>query len=322
MVPLLHPQHHGLPFALTLELHTSPAAAAERAGAQPPQRAAPGAALDRSLYELHYVLGGSGQLVRPGSTEELQAGDAVLMHAGAAACSAVTAAPGDASSSTQDADLAAPFAMAELVFHMPRHLFEQQRQQQEQHEEQQHCEQLMLQSASLGPLLQQQQQPGGAAGEKGYLSEAYLDALLAGARETARQALLGGSAASGDEGEQQQAEQQHGAQPPSSSSSSSSRIQLPSALQAAVAGLQAGWQQQLQQRTCPVTKRSLSELTAFRLPNQSNRLAVQFDPFSRPQVRPRPAFVSLHFLLLPIAIARRLCLLHFFTPFSLLPLYL
>ena len=80
--------------------------------------------------------------------------------------------------------------------------------------------------------------------------------------------------------------------------------------------------QQLQQRTCPVTKRSLAELTAFRLPNQSNRLAVQFDPFSRPQVRPRPAFVSLHFLLLPIAIARRLCLLHFFTPFSLLPLYL
>jgi hypothetical protein len=306
VVPLLHPQHHGLPFALTLELHTSPAIAAQRAaGATAPPRTAPGAALDRSLYELHYVLGGSGQLVRPGSTEDLQAGDAVLMHAGAAACSAAAATPdcGASSSSTADAGGEAPFAMAELVFHMPRRLFEQQRQQQEQREEQQHCEQLMLQSASLGPLLQQQQQPGSAAAEAGHLSEAYLDALLAGARETARQALLGCSPAFDDDGEQQQTEQQHGAQP-SSSSSSSSWFQMPSAMQAAVAGLQAWWQQQVQQGTCPVTKRSLAELTAFRLPNQSNRLAVQFDPYSRPQVPPACCCYSCCcFLMLPISIA-------------------
>lgn len=249
MVPLLHPQQHGLPFALTLELHTAPAP-------PPPPRDARSAA--DPVYALHYVLAGSGQLVRPhGAAEPLQAGDAVLMHAGAAAC---CAAAGGEGLGGADASLGAPVHMAELVALMPSQLFEQQ---------QQRGEQPGVQPSSLALPLPQPD--GGSGAPVQCLSEELAAALLAGAKATARQAVLYNQAAAAA------AAQRRPGTP-------SSPLQL---LQAAVGGLSAWWQAQ-QGRTCPVTKRTLAELTAFQLPNQSNRLAVQFDPFTQPQVRPLP----------------------------------
>ncbi|KAL4457712.1 hypothetical protein ABPG75_012577 [Micractinium tetrahymenae] len=296
VVPLLHPQQHGLPFLLTLELHSAAPAAAV---AQPPP------ALDRDLYALHYVLAGSGQLVRAsGGAEQLQAGDSVLMHSGAAACRA-----GSAGGSTDGPNLleGSPWQLAALVAYMPRQLFEQQQQQQQQQQGKQQQAQAgqpleeqawarMLHSARLQPLLQApssgNRADGGSSSSSSssssdaaaarQLPEEFVGALLAGARETARQLLL------------QDQQQQSGSESTnrsssrladsgSNSSSSSPGLPLPAAVQAAASSV-AGWWAEQQQRTCPVTKRTLSELTAFRLPNQTNRLAVQFDPFSRPQV--------------------------------------
>lgn len=256
-MPLLNPQQHGLPFALTLELHASQTAAAAEAR-HPPIGQLPH--LDRSVLALHYVLAGGGHLVRPGAAEELQAGDAVLMQSGAAACVAGLA-----------GSAAGPVALASLVTYMPQQLFDQAQQQQQQADE------LALQhAASLQPLLQH------ASDEAGVLPEAVVAELLAGAKETARQALFadppGQPATSSST-----AGSHDGDGSGSSSSTGSGGLRWPPFLQPLVSSLSSWWQRQ-QARTCPVTKRSLAQLTAFQLPNQTNRLAVQFDPYSRPQV--------------------------------------
>lgn len=282
MVPLLHPQQHGLPFLLTLELH----GAAPASTVAPPQPA-----LDRSLYALHYVLAGSGQLARAsGGTEQLQAGDSVLMHSGAAACRA-----GGAGASPDGAHMleGSPWQLAELVAYMPRQLFEQQQQgsKQQAQAEQQVNEQAwarMLQSARLQPLLAASSSSASVDASSGAaaaaeLPEQFVGALLAGARETARQLLLQDHEQQSASSKSPSSSSSRPAGSSSSDSSSSHGLQLPAAMQAAARNLTEWWAEQ-QQRTCPVTKRTLSELTAFRLPNQTNRLAVQFDPFSRPQV--------------------------------------
>lgn len=285
MVPLLHPQQHGLPFLLTLELH----GAAPASAVTPPPPT-----LDRDLYALHYVLAGSGQLVRSsGGAEQLQAGDSVLMHSGAAACRA-----GGAGATPDAAGLleGSPWQLAELVAYMPRHLFEQQQQQQQEKQqpqvEQQADEQAwarMLHSARLQPLLAPSSSSSSADASSGAtaaaeLPEQFVGALLAGARDTARQLLLQDheQQTSSSEGSSSSSTRPAGSRSDKSSGSSQG-LPLPAALQAAASSL-TGWWAEQQQRTCPVTKRTLSELTAFRLPNQTNRLAVQFDPFSRPQV--------------------------------------
>ena len=269
MVPLLHPQQHGLPFALTLELHAAPAAPAAAAAPLPPLPAAP----DRRVFALHYVLAGSGELRRPaGGAEQLQAGDAVLMHAGAAAVGAGAA--GAAGGSL------GPFQLAEVVAYLPQQLFEQQQQQQQQ-------------PAFVLPLLQHggdsdtsSSSSSGSSGGDGSsaagqrLSEELAAALLAGARDTARQAVRGTALPDAA------ASQQGSPQPqPSASASAGGPVgsRVVQLLQGAATRLADWWAAQ-QGRTCPVTKRRLAELTAFQLPNQSNRLAVQFDPYSRPQV--------------------------------------
>ncbi|KAI3436670.1 hypothetical protein D9Q98_006086 [Chlorella vulgaris] len=266
VVPLLHPQHHSLPFALTLELH---ARQPERYGdtaklPRPPQ-------LDPSVFALHYMLAGSGKLVRAGGSEQLQAGDAVLMQSGAAACCVADGDDEEEWSARQPAggSEAPAWHLAELVAYMPQELFRQPRQQTGQVP--------LLAAASLQPLLQH------ASTEVGTLPDSMARELLAGAKATARQALLGGegpgaqqdgSSSSGDEG---------GSSNSSSSSAGGSGERLLPFFQSAANSL-AGWWQQQQDRTCPVTKRTLAELTAFQMPGQTNRLAVQFDPFSRPEV--------------------------------------
>ena len=270
MVPLLHPQHHGLPFALTVELHAAPRGAAAAAGAAPQPPAAP----DRSLFALHYVLAGSGQLVRQGSSsaEPLQAGDAVLMHAGAAAVG--TGATDAAADSAGASSGLGPYQIAELVAYLPQELFEQQQAQQGKQQGQQAGQQ---QGSFTLPLLQQGSSSSSEAEQR--LSKELAAALLAGARDIARQAA---SAA----GFRQSAAAQQ--QPPAAESRSSSKaagaVGVLRLLRSAAASLADWWAVQ-QGRACPVTKRTLGELTAFQLPNQTNRLAVQFDPFSRPQVR-------------------------------------
>lgn len=286
VVPLLHPQQHGLPFLLTLELHCGAPAAA----VTPPP-----AVLDRSLYALHYVLAGSGELVRAsGGAEQLQAGDSVLMHSGAAACGGGGGGvPADAGHLLDGS----PWQLAELVAYMPRHLFEQQQQSKQPAQAEQQLNERewarMLHSARLQPLLASSSSSGGSGSSAtsvdaggaaaAQLPEEFVGALLAGARETARQLLLQDhdqqSSSSGDSASGSSRPAANG----SGNRSSSRGLPLPAALQAAASSL-AGWWAEQQQRTCPVTKRTLSELTAFRLPNQTNRLAVQFDPFSRPQV--------------------------------------
>ena len=280
VVPLLHPQHHGLPFALTVELHAAPRGAAAAAGAAPQPPAAP----DRSLFALHYVLAGSGQLVRQGSSgaEPLQAGDAVLMHAGAAAVG--TAATDAAADSAGASSGLGPYQIAELVAYLPQELFEQQQAQQGKQQGQQAGQQ---QGAFTLPLLQQgSSSSSGSSSSRSssskaehQLSEELAAALLAGARDIARQA------ASAADSRQSAAAQQ---QPPAAASRGSSEaagaVGVLRLLRSAAASLADWWAVQ-QGRACPVTKRTLGELTAFQLPNQTNRLAVQFDPFSRPQVR-------------------------------------
>lgn len=264
-MPLLHPTHHGLPFALTLELHAAqPAAAAVAAAPAPP----PG--LDRSVYALHYVLAGSGQLLRSGASEQLQAGDAVLMHSGAAACCAGAAEGSAGEDSASPGGSSSPAAadgwqLAELVAYMPQQLFEQQQQQAGEAEPRA--------AATLQPLMQQ------AGSTAGRLPEHVARQLLAGAKETARQALRGDSA-----GQQQQGQGQRDARSSGDEDAPGRGPQLlPFFLRAAASSLAEWWQQQ-QERTCPVTKRTLAELTAFRMPNQTNRLAVQFDPYTAPRV--------------------------------------
>lgn len=257
MVPLLTPQQHGLPFALTLELHAAPAP-----GAAPPPPP-PAAAADRSLFALHYVLAGQGQLVRPAGAEQLQAGDAVVMHAGAAACRAGGAGQAAAAAA------AGPYSLAELVAYMPQQLFEEL----DAGQQQQHAAAAAV-SASLPTLL-----PLAPGGSEQRLPPDLAAALLAGAKDTAQatlQALDDAEAA---------AEAAEAAQQPDGGGGAPAVQQL---LQAAAGSLAAWWRRQ-QGRTCPVTRKSLGELTAFRLPNQTNRLAVQFDPFSQPAVRPRGA---------------------------------
>ena len=283
VVPLLHPQAHGLPFLLTLELH--PAVPGGTAPAAPPP---PPLQLDRSLYTLHYVLGGAGELVRGsgGGGEPLQAGDAVLTHFGGAACRA--APPGAAAAEEAGAAnllAGSPWQLAELVAYLPRQLFEaeQQAAAAQQQLDAQRAGTQVLHAAGLQPLLlgAAGRSSGGGAAAVQPLPGEFVDALLAGARDTARKALLlhdeehGGVAAG---------QASTGSGPAAGGGSPAAGGLLQRAARAAASSLAAWWEAQ-QQRACPVAKRTLAELTAFRLPNQSNRLAVQFDPFSLPQVR-------------------------------------
>lgn len=266
-MPLLHPQHHSLPFALTLELH---ARQPERYGdtAKPPRPPQ----LDPSVFALHYVLAGSGKLVRAGGSEQLQAGDAVLMQSGAAAC---CVADGDdeeedwRTRQPSDGSEAPAWHLAELVAYMPQELFRQPRQQTGQVP--------LLAAASLQPLLQH------ASTEVGALPDSMARELLAGAKATARQALLGGEVPGAQQDGSSSSGDEDGSSNSSSSSAGGSGDRLLPFFQSAANSL-AGWWQQQQDRTCPVTKRTLAELTAFQMPGQTNRLAVQFDPFSRPEV--------------------------------------
>ncbi|PSC71611.1 cupin [Micractinium conductrix] len=282
VVPLLHPQAHGLPFLLTLELH--PAVPGGTAPAAPPP---PPLQLDRSLYTLHYVLGGAGELVRGsgGGGEPLQAGDAVLTHFGGAACRA--APPGAAAAEEAGAAnllAGSPWQLAELVAYLPRQLFEaeQQAAAAQQQLDAQRAGTQVLHAAGLQPLLlgAAGRSSGGGAAAVQPLPGEFVDALLAGARDTARKALLlhdeehGGVAAG---------QASTGSGPAAGGGSPAAGGLLQRAARAAASSLAAWWEAQ-QQRACPVAKRTLAELTAFRLPNQSNRLAVQFDPFSLPQV--------------------------------------
>ncbi len=262
MVPLLHPQHHGLPFALTVELHAAP----RQPAAHPPPPAAP----NRSLFALHYVLAGSGQLERQrgGSAEPLQAGDAVLMHAGAAAVGAGAASAAD---STQAGSGLGPYQIAELVAYLPQDLFDQQQTAQQGQQ---------AAGAFTLPLLQPSSSSSSGSSEaEQQLSEELAAALLAGARDTARQAADAAGSRSSLAGQQRQP-----AAADSGSGGPAAGMGMLQLLRSA-AGSLADWWAAQQGRECPVTKRTLAELSAFQLPNQTNRLAVQFDPFSRPQVR-------------------------------------
>jgi hypothetical protein len=199
------------------------------------------------------------------------------MHAGAAAVGAGAA--GAPSSSGASSGLG-PYQIAELVAYLPQELFEQQAGQQRQQQAQQQSGAFTL------PLLQQagSSNNGGTSSSgsdneaEQQLSEDLAAALLAGARDIARQAASAAGVGHSSDGQQQQ-------QPPAASRRRSEPggavVQL---VRSAAASLADWWAVQ-QGRACPVTKRTLGELTAFQLPNQTNRLAVQFDPFSRPQVR-------------------------------------
>ena len=95
-MPLLHPEQHGLPFALTLELHASSPAPSSSSSSPSPLVADAVDGGHDGAYTLHYILAGQGQLLQapePAAAavvRALQAGDAVLMPWGGAA---TTAAP-------------------------------------------------------------------------------------------------------------------------------------------------------------------------------------------------------------------------------------
>lgn len=69
-IPVLHPQQDGLPFSMTLELYSSCNAPCSSAMADKP---------DQDFFSLQYILDGTGQVLRPkGGTEAIRSGDSIL----------------------------------------------------------------------------------------------------------------------------------------------------------------------------------------------------------------------------------------------------
>ncbi|KAK9814608.1 hypothetical protein WJX72_008552 [[Myrmecia] bisecta] len=116
LVPLLQPEHDQLPFAMALEVYASPPE-------QPLASTRPGAS---GLYELRYILDGSGQVIaRDGRSETLAAGDSVLMPLGGAAFQAQSSklSHGSQTSAAANTPLGS-YQMACLVLVIPEELLE------------------------------------------------------------------------------------------------------------------------------------------------------------------------------------------------------
>eukprot|EP00887_Chlorella_sp_A99_P002662 scaffold6.g2662.t1 len=253
---------------------------------QPPLAFPPSAS--RELFELRYVLGGSGCLQRtspqPPPPEELQPGDTVLCRHGAVRLASSGGAAAGAGAGAQLLWPGLPWALACLVVAMPRSLLEGE-------PKEEGSRQHGSVAAEAQPALAQLVQERWLGGQpRGALSPGGVKSLLLGAHDTARRALHSRPAAEQPrvEGDRavlgaRQAKQQ---QP----------VLSPQQLEpAAVSSAGAGPDSE------DVTKRSLPDLPAFELPNQTNRLAVAFCPYSSPRGTGTPpnfiAGVELFFIL-------------------------
>jgi mannose-6-phosphate isomerase-like protein (cupin superfamily) len=199
---------------------------------------------DRSMLELHFVLDGQGSLrLEDGSQQPLQAGDTVLMTLGAGACCAAPAHPA-----------AAPAArgLASLVVYIPRALLDAPP---EARASASNAEVAALVARAWGPL--------GAATPQAALQQREADAVLRGARDLASQVASSRMNPPGG-----------AAPPPGGWQAAVGRALSAAAAAAAALALRDG--------DAPV-RRALQDLTAFRLPNQTNRLALVFDPLTHQQ---------------------------------------
>lgn len=270
IVPILDPATHQLPFGVALELHTR----AQAESAQPSTANASPANSNKEIYELHFVLDGEGCLIHPsGQREELHAGDTLLMTAGTAAASAGKA---PAAAARIGAEATVPWDFAKLVVYMPKSLVDLARDgaSGEPHSH--------IDEANRGLIagFTRQQWDGGAAASG--LPEEVVSRLLSGAKRVAKMTASNsqGEASSADE---MITDQDHGSQsaawlPGLEHVWQAFRSALADAWHTAAAGGKEGDPLPL------LLKRTMSELSTFRLPNQTNRLALVFDPMALPPV--------------------------------------
>ncbi len=307
-MPLLDPHHHSLPFALGLELHSSSSSSSNNLVHESP----PLPEKDSSMYELNFLLAGQGQLQSSsrqtdGTTTALYAGDTVLMTLGTACCCAPQ--PHGPQQQQQTPPLL-PYSLAKLVVYMPTSLLPGPF----VNDGAVHADGLSRYIATAwfdGP-------------EHGQLSKEAAETLLLGAKNTARRAVAAGATAPQlDGGLDAAAAAMASMDAPgvdvdavasnrtinnvSSSVTSSSRSSSedPSIASSSSTGTgsneltrSGGWLASGIGSTLPsgadagegngaedyVTRRTLRELTTYVLPGQTNRMAVVFDPQTRPAV--------------------------------------
>ncbi|KAK9845105.1 hypothetical protein WJX74_010662 [Apatococcus lobatus] len=222
VVPILRPGTGSLPFGMALELHT-----AQQPSAAGPAQLSCSTNVQQDLYELHYILSGSGQVLECGrAIQELQPGDSVLLSHGRASCRARPGCRSADSASQQSWD------MASLIMLLPATLALDRGGSQ--------ADVIAATAAAMAAC--------DMAPVQGQLSEEAVAALLA-------------SAAAASE---------------PSSAAAASRPRLPDSIRQL---LRIG-SRRLNRQQSPVLKRGLQELDAFQLPNQTNRLALVFDPLS------------------------------------------
>lgn len=255
VVPLLHPTSHKLPFGMALELHPSAAPAAPHST---PRHSSKG------IYELRFVLDGRGVL-RPndGQQESLQPGDTVLMTWGAAACEAAGA--GRAAVGEERS----PWGLASLVIYLPASLVEAARGPQGRAGEGSVSEAEVAQvAAAMGAL------HGGSGGPTSLPPHA-IHSVLAGAKGLATSIP--------------------------SSGAPTARTAAPAVqwwewgwIAPAIAAASKRLKHVSQPCAVPI-KRALQDLTPFRLPNQTNRVALAFDPLEAAPVQPGAAALNFCF---------------------------
>jgi len=248
LVPLLHPGNDKqLPFGAALELQ-APSLPIEGNYVGPlsilPK--------NKDIYELRFVLDGSGTLVYgDGRHDELRAGDTVLMTQGSAECVP------DSSESILSSNIR--WSMASLVVYMPKRLVELAGGESGKSGAQQECCELIRRFTDdkwTGVPI------------RDTLSRALVEKLLAGAKNIAL--LPNGSSdkdlTGGTQGEE-----------PSGHEGKSLWGALTSTWSQIYNFFGSG-------DSLPTLHRSLNEIITFQLPNQTNRLALVFDPLTLPPV--------------------------------------
>jgi mannose-6-phosphate isomerase-like protein (cupin superfamily) len=258
-------------------------------------------------YELYFIMSGQGCLLRPdGSLDPLSSGDAVLLTQGAGRCTAPPPfpPPPSPSSCNDDVDID-DWSVASLVVHIPRSLVDAVPvstnivdtnndninntsivQQQQQQQQQQHRDEAHRQSA-----IELVEKAWGNAVRVRHLPLHVAETILAGANDTAVQAASTVHIINREELD-------------ISENKANTNKEGEGAAAAALdylSGILSKWLRKMYNnnnnnkgengRDAPATtilqgvlKRTLTELTAFQLPNQTNRLALIFDPLAKPAV--------------------------------------
>lgn len=294
MIPLLDPLFDDVPFAMAIEL-ASPDTL--------PKHNHHHKISKYDMYELRYVLSGQGKLVRKGGSESetISAGDTVLLSAGTASFEA------DKSTDSEE-DAALNWGLASLVAYLPSSLVEVHQQGQNNQAKnstaapnikgssQKPGEKHVDWESALATFWPRHSDPFPKSTTPQYsraLSEDAVKSILSGAKSAAHELVLEAASQSEDDASLGMAVSTPGQNHHYNSSNIldntnghvSSVVSLAEETAQRLTSLFQSLFAPHEQFRVPTSLKRLPDLIAFRLPNQSNRLALVFDPLAKPEVR-------------------------------------